>query len=123
MIESGEKEQQYFEPIYDVPFEHTPLPTEFGALNTEVKEVAIKQTTSPLFNTPLTKQVIKPAQTPATGLIQVSVPKEALKIADIKLSAAKIEQPSPLLNTDIAKGIQTSIVSIPKTPDKIHFRF
>jgi len=107
LIESGEKEQQYFElSIYDVSFEHTSLPTEFGALNTAVKEVAIKQTTSPLFSTPLTKQIIKPAQTPATGLIQVPVPKEALKIADIKLSAAKIEQLSPLLNTDIAKGIQ-----------------
>jgi len=107
LIESGKKEQQYFElSIYDVSFEHTSLPTEFGALNTEVKEVAIKQTTSPLFNTPLTKQIIKPAQIPTTSLIQVSAPKEALKIADIKLSAVKIEQLSPLFNTDIAKGIQ-----------------
>jgi len=87
-------------------FEQISLSTRFESLNTEVKKVTIKQTVPSLFNTPLTEQIIKQTQTPATGLIQVSIPKETLKIVDIKLSAVKIEQLSLLLNTDIVKGIQ-----------------
>ena len=107
LIKDERREPQHFElSIYDISFEQISLQTEFKALNTVVKEVAIKQTTSPLFNTPLTKQIIKPSQIPATDLIQVSAPKETLKIADIKLSAAKIEQFLPPLNTNIVKNIQ-----------------
>ena len=106
-IESKKETQQYLElPIYDISFEQISFSTKFESLNTEVREGVIKRTIPPLFDTTLTRQIIKPVQTPATGLIQVSAPKETLKIADIKLSAARIEQLSPLLNTDIARGIQ-----------------
>lgn len=108
LIENEKKEQRYIEfPIYDVSFEQISLPIKFESLNTGIKEIVIKQATPLLFNTPLTtKQIIKPAQIPTAGLIQVSTPKETFKMADIKLLAAKIEQLSPFLNTDIAKGIQ-----------------
>ena len=112
-IKSEKRDQQYLElPVYDISFEQISLSTKLESLNTEVKEVPIKQTTSLLFDTILTKQIIKPAQIPATGLIQVSVPKETLKIADIKLSVVEIEQLSPFLNTDIARGIQMNQTKI-----------
>ncbi|CAD7769882.1 hypothetical protein FHEFKHOI_00691 [Candidatus Methanoperedenaceae archaeon GB50] len=112
-IESEKETQLYLElPIYDISLEQAPLSTRFESLNTEVKEVTIKRTISPLFDTPLNRQIIKPTQTPATGLIQVSIPKETPKIADINLSTPKIEQLSSLLNTDIAKTIQMDIAKI-----------
>ncbi|KAA0012289.1 MAG: hypothetical protein FE041_03765, partial [Thermoplasmata archaeon] len=112
-IESEKETQLYFElPIYDISLEQASLSTRFESLNTEVKEVTIKRTISPLFDTPLNRQIIKPTQTPATGLIQVSIPKETPKIADINLSAPKIEQLSSFLNTDIAKTIQTDKTKI-----------
>jgi len=106
-IKSETIDQQYLElPVYDISFEKISLPTNFESLNTEVKEVAIKRTTSPLFDTFLAKQITtKPVQIPATDLIQIHVPKETLKIADIKLFAAKIDSLSILLNTDIGKDI------------------
>ena len=112
-IESKKETQQYLElPIYDISLEQTSLSTRFESLNTEVKKVTIKRTISPLFDTPLNRQIIKPTQTPATDLIQVSIPKETPKIADINLSAPKIEQLSSFLNTDIAKTIQTDKTKI-----------
>jgi len=110
LIETGKGEQQYFElQIYDVFLKQALLPTLFGSLNTEIKEVTIRQDTPVLFNPPLNKQVIKLTQIPATGLIPL--PKETLKFADIKLSAAKVEQLSPSLDTDIAKSIQIIQIS------------
>ncbi|CAD7769823.1 hypothetical protein AIOGIFDO_00692 [Candidatus Methanoperedenaceae archaeon GB37] len=112
-IERENETQLYFElPIYDISFEQASLSTRFESLNTEVKKVTIKRTISPLFDTPLNRQIIKPTQTPATDLIQVSIPKETPKIADINLSAPKIEQLSSFLNTDIAKTIQMDIAKI-----------
>jgi hypothetical protein len=102
-----EKEQQYFElPIYDISFEEALLLAKIESLNTEIKEVAIRQTTSPSFNTPLNEQIIKPAQTLTTSLIQASPPKETIETGDIKLSVAKIEQLSSLFSTDIVKDIR-----------------
>lgn len=119
--ESEKETQIYFElPIYDISLEQASLLTRFKLLNTEVKEVTIKQTILPLFDTPLNRQIIKPTQTPAIGLIQVSIPKETIKVADIKVFTTKIKQLSPLLNTDIAKGIQmnqTKIESLVSTFD------
>ena len=112
-IESEKETQLYFElPIYDISLEQASLSTRFELLNTEVKEVAIKRTISPLFDIPLNRQIIKPTQIPATGLIQVSILKETPKIADINLSAPQIKQLSSFLNTDIAKTIQTDKTKI-----------
>ncbi|GBF36559.1 hypothetical protein [Methanofervidicoccus abyssi] len=45
-IENEEKGQQYIElPIYDISFEQILLPSKFESLNTEVKEIALKQIT------------------------------------------------------------------------------
>jgi len=112
-IESEKETQLYFElPIYDISLEQASFSTRFELLNTEVKEVAIKRTISPLFDIPLNRQIIKPTQIPATGLIQVSILKETPKIADINLSAPQIKQLSSFLNTDIAKTIQTDKTKI-----------
>jgi len=108
LIEDEKKEQHYIElPIYDVSIEQISLPTKFESLNTGIKEVVNKRTIPLLFDIPLTtKQIIKPAQIPATSLIQVSAPKETLKIADIKLFASKIDQYPVSFSTDILKGAQ-----------------
>jgi len=106
-IENEEKGQQYIElPIYDISFEQILLPSKFESLNTEVKEIALKQITSPSFDIFLTQRTLKPYQIPATDLIEVNTPKEALKIADIKLLTVKTDQIPVSLNTDIVKGIK-----------------
>jgi len=108
-----EKEEQHFElPIYDISFEQISLSTKSEALNTELKEVAIKQTTFSLFDTSLSKQGIKSTQIPTTSLIQVSAPKETFKIADVKLSAIEIKRLSPSLDTNIVKDIQMGKIRI-----------
>lgn len=119
LIETEDKEQQYIElPIYDVSLEQISF-TEIGSLNTEVKEIAIKQTAPPLYDTVLTNHTIKPDQTPDTNFIQVLVAKEMLQIADIKLFVAETNNLSTSLNTDIAKAIQ---IDKPQTENVVsHF--
>lgn len=113
-IESKKETQRYLElPIYDISFKQISLSTALKLLNTEVREIDVKQTTLPSSDIILTKkQSIKLIQVPDTSLVQVSAPKETPKIADINLSAPKIEQLSSFLNTDIAKIIQTDKTKI-----------
>lgn len=107
LIEDEKKEQHYIElPIYDVSFEQILIPTKFESLSTGVKEIALKQITSSSFDTFLTKHTLKLDQVPTTELIELHAPKETLKIADIKLLAAKIDKLPVSFNTDIVKGIQ-----------------
>jgi len=113
-IESKKETQRYLElPIYDISFKQISLSTALKLLNTEVREIDVKQTTLPSSDIILTKkQSIKLTQVPDISLVQVSAPKETPKIADINLSAPKIEQLSFFLNTDIAKIIQTDKTKI-----------
>lgn len=108
-IERREIEQQYIElPVYDISFEQISLPTKFKLLSTEVKEIALKQITSPSSDAFLSQHIIKHYQIPSTDLIEVYVPKETPKVADIKLLTAKVDLFPISFNTNVMKSIEVN---------------
>ena len=102
------KKQHYIElPFYDLSIEQILLPNKYEPLNTEIKEIFVKQTVPILFDTFLTtKKVINSIQIPDTDLIEIHVIKELPQIADMELFTAKLDQFPTFFNTNLVKGVQ-----------------
>lgn len=99
--------QQIELPIYDISLEQFVFPAKYKLLNTKVKEIVTKQITTPLFDISITQHVIKqPSQMPLTKLTQI--PREKIKVADIRLFTIRASQLSPSLGTEI-KNLQKSM--------------
>jgi len=109
LIGSEKETLRYIELLmYDILLEQFTLPVKFESLNTEVKDVVIKQITTPLVDVSIQRQVIKQqGQIPATNLMQVQIPRETFNIADINLLATKVEQLSTSLNTNTLRSVET----------------
>jgi hypothetical protein len=108
----NEKIQRIEVPICDILLERFSFPIKLESLNTKLKEIIIKQTSTPIFEASVTQHIMEQQnKIPLTTLTQIQIPKEILKVADIRLFTHKINQFSPFLNTQI-KNLQKSIHKI-----------
>jgi hypothetical protein len=99
-------------PICDILLERFSFPIKLESPNTKLKEIIIKQTSTPIFEASITQHIMEQqSKIPLTTLTQIQIPKEILKITDIRLFALKINQFSHFLNIQI-KNLQTNIHKI-----------
>jgi len=109
----SEKIQRIEVPLYDILLERPSFPVKLESLDTKLKEIIIKQTSTPIFEVFVTQCIMEQQnKMPLTTLTQIQISEEMLKITDIRLSASpKINHFSPFLSTQI-KNLQTSIHKI-----------